>query len=382
MISEFTGVALPWWVTALAGWIVVALLGVRSIDISAKVLGAVVVLEFVIVIVVDVMALSISPEGVSGAAFEPSEFFVPGMGVMLAFGVAAFMGFESGAIYSEEVKDPRRTVSRATYIALIVIAVFYAFSAWAMGVGIGPSSIVEESQAFGPDLIFNWLGQHSPILANFANLLFVTSLLAVLLAFHNAVARYFFALGRSTVLPAFLGKSAPNGAPRNGSMMQSGLALVVVIGFAIAGTGHELGKLFPVITLFTWLPNAAAFGLVFLLAVTSVAIMVWFHTNHRERGIWTRVIAPGIATVGLTGVFMMILINFDLMIEAEKGSALIYIMPGIVVVSGVIGLIWGQIIQQRRPQDYEKMADQDMLSEDEEAVIAQGALDDSNSHIN
>ena len=106
------------------------------------------------------------------------------------------MGFESGAIYSEEVVDPRRTVSRATYIALTIIALFYAFTAWAVGIGVGPRSVVEESQALGPDLIFAWLGQQSPMLANLANLLFVTSLLAVLLAFHNAVARYFFALGR------------------------------------------------------------------------------------------------------------------------------------------------------------------------------------------
>src|SRR5690625_7086959 len=111
------------------------------------------------------------------------------------------------------------------YIALTVIALFYAFSAWAVGVGIGPSSIIEESQAFGPDLSFNWLGQHSPMLANFANLLFVTSLLAVLLAFHNAVARYFFALGRSTVLPAVHGVTASNVSPRNGSMLLSALAL-------------------------------------------------------------------------------------------------------------------------------------------------------------
>src|SRR5699024_876209 len=120
------------------------------------------------------------------------------------------------------------------------------FSAWAVGVGVGPSQVIEESQTYGPDLIFNWLGQHSPMLANFANLLFVTSLLAVLLAFHNAVARYFFALGRSTVLPAFLGRTAKNGAPRNGSLMQSGLALVVVVGFTIAGIGHELAELFQI----------------------------------------------------------------------------------------------------------------------------------------
>ncbi len=379
LIAEFTGLALPWWLTAAFGWLVVALLGVRSVDVSAKVLGVVVVLEFVVVLVVDVMALGIAPEGVSAAALQSSEFFVPGIGVLFAFGVAAFMGFESGAIYSEEVVDPRRTVSRATYIALTLIAIFYAFSAWAVSVGIGPSSVVEESQAYGPDLIFQWLGQHSPMLANFANVLFVTSLLAVLLAFHNATARYFFALGRSTVLPAFLGRTAANGAPRNGSLLQSGLAIIVVTGFAIAGINHELGDLFPVITLFTWLTNAAAFGLVFLLSITSVAIMMWFKRNPNGRGVWTRIIAPGLATVGLTAVFVMILANFGLMIEAEEGSALIYIMPGIIIAGGIIGLIWGHIIQTRRPADFERMRDQDQLTDDEEAAIARGDIDEGTS---
>src|SRR5699024_2063557 len=220
LLMDFTGIDLPWWLTALAGWLIVALLGVRSIDVSAKVVGVVLALVFLVVIVVDVMALGLAPEGVSAAALQTDEFFVPGIGVLFAFGVAAFMGFESGAIYSEEVVDPRRPVSRATYIALILIALFYAFSALAVIVGVGPSSIIAESQAYGPDLIFNWLAQHSPALGHFANLLFVTSLLAVLLAFHNATARYFFALGRSTVLPAALGRTSDNGAPKNGSMLQ------------------------------------------------------------------------------------------------------------------------------------------------------------------
>ena len=377
LILEFTGLALPWWLTALAAWLLVALLGVRSIDVSAKVLGVIVTLEFLGVIIVDIMALGIAPEGVTGEAFQASEFFAPGIGLLFAFGVAAFMGFESGAIYSEEVVDPQRTVARATYIALAVIALFYAFTAWAVGIGVGPSNVVEESQTLGPDLIFAWLGEHSPMLANFANLLFVTSLLAVLLAFHNAVARYFFALGRSTVLPRFLGKTGSNGAPQNGSMIQSGLAFVVVVGFAIAGAGHELGDLFPVVTLFIWLTNTAAFGLVFLLAVTSVAIIAWFYKNPNGRGAWTRIVAPGLATIGLTAIFVLILVNFDLMIEAEEGSALIYILPGLIIAAGVLGIIWGQIIQNRRPEDYERMSHQDQLSDEEELAIAEGRLNDS-----
>src|SRR5699024_11192189 len=159
-------------------------------------------------------------------------------------------------------------------------------------------------------------------------------------------------------------------------MLHSELALVVVIGFAIAGFNHELGDLFPVVTLFTWLTNAAAFGLVFLFAVTSVAIIAWFRHNPQGRNVWVRIIAPGIATIGLTAVFVMILVNFDLMIEAEKNSALIYIMPGIIIGAGIIGLIWGKIIQTRRPSSFSKMRDQDQFTETQEIAIARGKLDE------
>src|SRR5699024_2922029 len=98
--------------------------------------------------------------------------------------------------------------------------------------------------------------------------------------------------------------------------------------------------------------------------------------NPNGRGVWTRIIAPALATIGLTMIFILILFNFDLMIEAEAGSALIYILPGLVIGAGVLGLVWGQIIQNRRPEDYERMRYQDQLSDDEEIAIAEGTLND------
>ena len=99
------------------------------------------------------------------------------------------MGFESGAIYGEEAKDPKRTVPRATYAAVAIIGAFYAFSAWAFSVGIGPSQIVAQSGEFGPDLMFVFMTEHtSVIVADIMTVLFITSLFAALQAFHNAVA--------------------------------------------------------------------------------------------------------------------------------------------------------------------------------------------------
>lgn len=345
-VGGATGIDVPWWLMGALGWLIVSVLGINNIDFSAKVLGIIVMIEFLVVAGFSIASIIHAPEGISADGLMPDQFFTPGVGILLAFTMAAFMGFESGAIYSEEARNPERTVPRATYIAIIIIALFYAFSSWALQMGVGPSQVVEQSQELGPDLVFVWIGQFSPVIANVTNWLFVTSLVAALIAFHNAAARYFYALGNSRVLPAVFGAANDKGAPVGGSVAQSALSLVVVAGFAIAGRGSELGELFPVMTLFTWFTNAAAFGLTFLVAVTSVAVLSWANRYHPEYPIFVKTVAPLIAAIGMFGVTALILINFDLMMGTEN-LFLIWIMPTIILGSGVIGLVWGEMLIRR-----------------------------------
>lgn len=351
-LQSLAGFTLPWWVCALIGWGIIAVLGARSIDLSAKVLGVLVLMEFLVVLGVSIFSLMVAPEGISAQSLRPEEFFTPGIGVLLAFGFAAFMGFESGAIYAEETKDPHRTVARATYIAVVVIALFYALSAWAWTMGVGPNNMISQSREYGPDLLFIWLGNYSQTVASVANILFVTSLIAALLAFHNASARYFLALGRTQVLPAFFARSNEKQVPLGGSLAQSGLAILVVGIFAFAGHNSEYGDLFPVVTLFTWFTNAAAFGLVFLLGATSVAMFAWFARRSAEFSLWTRAIAPAISAISFAIIAGIILWNFDLMIGADGFSPLVVIMPGVILLSGVGGLVWGHALGKRNPDIY------------------------------
>lgn len=357
LMSDWFGADVPWWAAAAVGWIVVALLGVNNIDLSAKVLGVLVTLEFVVVVVVAVLMLGDAPEGISADGFHTDQFFTPGIGVLLAFSIAAFMGFESGAIYSEETRNPERTVPRATYIAVGIITLFYAFSAWALATGIGPSAIVDRATEFGPDLVFVWLDDRSPVLSDIANVLFITSLIAALSAFHNSAARYFFSLGRAGVLPRRLSLSRSGGAPVAGSLTQSSLSLLVVIIFAVAGRNSSLGDMYPVLTLFTWLTNAAAFGLVFLLAVASVSVLVWSVRQNERIGVFARIIAPVLASIGLAAVAVLVLDNFDLMIGDTGPNWLVVVMPGIILGAGAGGLLWGEFLRRRRPEQYAALHD-------------------------
>lgn len=361
-VSARTGLDVPWWAAALVGFVVVGWLGLNKVDLSAKVLAVVVLLEFAVVVGVNVMSFVAAPGGITAEPFAPENWATHGIGAILAFGIAAFMGFESGAIYSEEVKDPRRSVSRATFIAVAVIALFYAFSAWALAVGVGVADIVPLSQEYGPDLMFVFLEeQGSVLLADISNVLFVTSLFAALMAFHNAAARYFFSLGRARVLPRVLAVSGRrNHAPVAGSLAQSALALTLIVVFAVAGAGHPLGELFPVVTMFTWLTNAAAFGLVFLLFVTSLAVIAFFRRDDRGYSPFVRLWAPALAALGLGTVFVLILANFDVMIGAEGPSPLVVVMPAIILGAGVVGLVWGEVLRRTRPHVFNALRDADV----------------------
>ncbi|EXF24970.1 amino acid permease [Nesterenkonia sp. AN1] len=355
LIEGLFGVTIAWWICALAGWLLVAWLGVNRIDLSAKVLAVIVLLEFLVVIVVSLLSLSSAPEGVTAAPLLAQNWMNGSLGALLAFGMAAFMGFESGAIYSEEAKNPERSVARATYIAVGIIAVFYAASSWALAIGLGPSQIVAQAQEWGPDLVFVFLeGRLPALLVDLAAVLFLTSIMAALVAFHNAAARYFFSMGRARVLPGVLAHTgARSGAPVVGSLVQSGLGLGFILIFAIAGAGSELGPLFPVLTMFPWLTNAAGFGLVLLLCITSVAVLRYFNRDPEQHPLFVRTIAPLLAAIGLGIIAVLIMFNFEVMIDSSSSPALVFILPGVIVGSGVVGLLWAQYLRVRRPEIYE-----------------------------
>ncbi|KAM9866472.1 hypothetical protein ACIFOC_00676 [Leucobacter aridicollis] len=356
------GFASPWWLWIIIGIIAVGLLGVNKIDVSAKVLGILVALEFLVVIVFDIYSLAAAPEGVTTTTLNPGELFGPSLGIVLVFGVAAFMGFEGAAIYGEEAKDPKRTVPRATYAAVAIIGVFYAFSAWAFSVGIGPSNIVGASQEFGPDLMFVFMSEHvSVIFVDIMNILFLTSLFAALQSFHNAVARYFFSLGREGVLPAWFAHTGKSGAPWAGSVAQTVIALVVTAGFAIAGAlGGEAalgdqGFLYPVLTMFTWLTNTGAMGLVMLMAVIAAAVIGFFARDRRGLGLWTTFVAPLVSGLLLAWVFVMIIANFHLQLGQEAPTAGTYVLPIVVACAGLAGVVWGLVLRAKRPEVYARI---------------------------
>ena len=164
-----------------------------------------------------------------------------------------------------------------------MIAVVYAGASWAMAAHTGTGHVVAAATAQGPGLLFGLAG--STILSQAARWLFLTSLFAAALAFHNCTWRYMFALGRENVLPAALGRTGGNNIPKTASLVQSATGLAVIVAYAIGGWA-------PMENLFFWLGTAGGTGIMILLAATSVAVVAFFARDPRGENTWRRLIAP------------------------------------------------------------------------------------------
>ena len=362
-MGDKIGIHMAWWGWCFVGWGVIALLGVLQVDLNAKVLAVLLVCETLIVLLFDLsVVITPGPQGLSMTPFSPSIAVGTAVGAALAFNVASFVGFEGGAIYSEECRDPRKTVAKATYIAVGIIAIMYAISSWLLAASIGPDNIVNPNALVhlgfttggAPDPTTILIGQGTANLGaargDAASLLFATSLFAALISFHNGVARYLFSLGREGIIPRAFGRvNQKTGAPYVGSIAQSSLAIVVLAIFALA-------KQDPVTTLFTWLTTLGAFGVILLMALTSFAVVRFFQRHPEyEEGQWARRIAPLIAGVCLSVIFIVVLLNFNVLVTDSTTAPLnskSIILPAIVIGGGLIGVLVGLRLKRTNPAVY------------------------------
>ena len=322
MMAGNFGLDLPWYVWTIISWVLVTALSLLSVDVGAKVLGTLMVLELLSLLITGVAILGNGgPEGLNFAAsFSPDQIFVGGFGggagIALAFAFASFIGFEATAIYGEESRDPKRSVPRATYWAIGIITVLFAIVSFAMVTGMGATTIFDEviarSSIDGVPLadpaavLFSLASEYvGPWMATVMSWLVVSSLFAGLLAFQNAASRYFFAMGRGGVLPKSFGTTNKAGAPANGVILTSALALIVVVLFAVTG-------LDPILNLFFWMSAITAIAIVFVEILVSLSVFAFFRKAGGEN-VWKATIAPLLSAIGLAVGEYLLMSRFNLL---------------------------------------------------------------------
>jgi amino acid transporter len=344
LVKQYVGIELPWWVFALMVWALVAVLGVFRVDINGRVLAVLLVIEVALIVLFDLSFLLHPAHGFAVGMLSPTELLKPGVGAILAIAMLGFVGFESAVVFTEESRNPRRTIPVATYLAIAIIAVLYGISAWAMAVSAGQDKIVSVSQDGGPEALFNLAGtQLGSAAATLGHIFLLTSLIAAMISVHNTTARYIFALGRERVLPAFFGTTSPSGAPRAGSITQSALAVVTVLVYAVF-------HLDPTVQLFFVGGTLGGVGILVLLIATSVAVMFFFVRGRRGETAWHTVIAPVLALLGVSGSLLLVLKNFAGLIGVQETSWARWGLPAAYLVAALLGIAYGLWLKSARPR--------------------------------
>ncbi|MFD9791568.1 APC family permease [Streptomyces sp. NPDC059070] len=349
LVERHAGVDVPWWAWALATMAVVQVLGAAAIDMGARVLAVFVLAEtgVLLAFALTTLARGGGPEGLGLAhSFSPHAALQGAPGVALMFAVASMFGFEATAIYGEEAREPHRTVPRATYLSITLVTAFFAFVSWMVVSAYGASrasGAAGRALAGGdsPSFVFQpiadrfggWADDVLPVLL-------ATSLFAGMLAFHNSADRYLFSLGREGVLPRMLCVLNRRHAPWVAGCVQSTVAVLLVMPFAVAGRD-------PVLTLFSWFSGVAVLAIMLLYFLTSVSVVVFFRRARLDARIWHTVAAPALGALGIAGALALILANFTTLIGGDTATAvrLAAIVPAVLVA----GAVAARLVRPRAP---------------------------------
>lgn len=345
LIEQYAGVSVPWWVVVGLTVVVVLVVGMRNIETGARVVAVLVTAEIAILValMLAVVLSGAAPEGFDlAASFSPSAISAGAPGIAIIFAIASLIGFESTAIYADEAKDPHRTIPRATYAAVTIIATFFALMMFVLvsyyGAGAAQGAALEtistDPALFVLAPMTDMFGSGA---ADVTAVLLCTSLFAGLLAFHNVVNRYLHSMATHRELPIGLARTTRQQAPAVAGVVQTVVVLLIMAPFAI--TGQD-----PVLALFGWLSGQAVAALIVLYILTTVAIIVYFRRNRTLGSTWSTLVAPGIALICLVGELVLIVTNFETL--TGDGTTTKLVLLASVPVVAVAG--WGLSTATRR----------------------------------
>jgi amino acid transporter len=341
-----------WWAWAAVVWLAIGGAGVLRMRIGVTLVAVFVVCEIAVIAIFVVGAFTGPAHGaVSLTPLEPTSLFRDGVGGVLAFCVACFVGYESGSAYSEEAATGR-TAGRASVAALLFLGPFYGVASLAVALAAGPNRVVDAARQ-DPSLIMTVIaestGAFGSLLATATAVLLVTSIFAAMLSFHSTASRYAFALAREHVIPSTVartGSGRRQDAPVGGSLLQSATAVVVVAPFVLLGAD-------PVATMFTWLAALAATAVLLLLVGSSAAAVAYFSRGGGgQEGPWSAQVGPVLGIAAGVVVLGTIVFNLHALLGIDPQSRLTALIPLILAATVGVGATWALGLRLARPDVY------------------------------
>ncbi|MCL4319142.1 MAG: APC family permease [Firmicutes bacterium] len=233
------GTSLPqwtWWPFAMLAAGFVWYISYKGIKPSLRYSMVAGLIEIVVFVILGTVLVEKAGPHNTYAAFLPqsSPTGWAGVGMAMVFGLFSFAGYGAAAPLGEEAKNPKKTISRAVFLSVLIVGIYYVFIGYASTVGWGFHNMKSYSSLPLPlmtmaqkDLGSLWFWLLAVLVMN--------GTLACITAIHNAQVRVLYALGRDKlVVPERLGQThAIHRSPFRAIHFQSVINVVVVslVGF-------------------------------------------------------------------------------------------------------------------------------------------------------
>jgi amino acid transporter len=353
-LNDLFGISMDWRIYAFLFIALLFMVTYFHIEIVARILGLCLLGELLILFIFSFAVLfkGGGPNGIIWSALNPAGIFSGGAGVKgsaAVFGASAagvgffgaywsWVGFEMAPNYAEEAKNPKKMMAYAIYISCIGLGLVYTFWSWMLvtaygsgknqwpwavstqyGIKTAPASVGlpkgDYSSVYYPvaqQFVGTWL-------KDLFQILIITGSFACSLAFWNTANRYLFSMGREGIFPRILGRThSSHKSPFVATVTVAVFCIILTLLFAtgLAGSGqrHALGigvsnPLVALSQIGTWLPFQGNLLLFPIMALCSIAILVYFLRQANRDGFHPikTLIAPILAAASIAfAVYLMI----------------------------------------------------------------------------
>ena len=350
-------IQLSWWAWALIAW---GLVSVAS-QFKLKWIGVVLIVFTTGEIVVSVL---LSGGALVDAGHASAHALVTGhpsrasLSASFPVCVLGFVGFELTALYKLLVRNPRRTVNRATTAALVTPAVLFVAASWAIVAHDGNQIAALAAQ--GPGAYFG-ISNHAESVA--ANSLLCTSLLGGLIGFSQGWVRNAYNGARAGMMPQIFERTSAHGIHRPLTVLQGACGLAAI--------GLTCWRGWDPFQQFFYIGGTlGGYGVLWLLTLTSISVAVYFwreknkHVDEthgelagvRRESVWVSSICPAASAVLLLVMAVLASWHFAQMIGVSPSDPMAIGFPLAYLVVAVIGLTWALRVRRAAPEKYRALS--------------------------
>ncbi|MFD1714745.1 APC family permease [Amnibacterium flavum] len=324
VLTGVAGVATPWWIPALVAVAIVVALGQLNIQVNARLLGVLLVIEMVVLAVISVSILvQGGAMGLSLDAFAPQNVFTPTIAIAILFAFASCLGIESTVVYRAEARDPDRTIKRSLFVVIAFIALFHTFFLWLLVQAAGPDVMT----VFGADPAGAVLAiadrYAGPWASTVLVLLVLVSILASCLAFHNMLNRYAAKLAGDRLLPRAFATITKRGAPRVGGLTQGALAVVVIAVSLVL-------NLDPYLQTYILVSTPGVVGMLVTMTLTALAALVFFIRTSEVARRRILIAVSAVSTALFSGLVLIVVQQLDYLTGLGPVANTLLVLPPVI----------------------------------------------------